>query len=331
MQRGSWTKVSNYVITLRRVHNVKQFSALFKRRQRIQRFAIRPLGLIGAPAADALLPELENRDAGARQLAALVLGRTGDRRAFEPLVAALAEISWRSRHSAADGLGRLGDLRAVEPLIAALKDTNHFVRFSAAESLGQLRDCRAAEPLIAALGDTEWLVRLSAAEALGRIGDPRAVEPLIAAIGDLDGAVGRRAVEALGAIGDPRAVGPLVALVTSRLYPDCWAIIALEYIGGEEAKAAIETQFSQEDVRDAAADYKARILDGAARDRWLLMLALERFGTLAMAQDFRWSGFRDLENAARHWAEKRGLTKELEEFTNSPDRPRWGKNAKPPQ
>ena len=55
----------------------------------------------------------------------------------------------RKRRAAAEALGQLGDKRAVEPLIAALQDDVENVRQAAAEALGQLGDERAVEPLIA--------------------------------------------------------------------------------------------------------------------------------------------------------------------------------------
>jgi predicted NACHT family NTPase len=82
------------------------------------------------------------------------------------------------RHAAAKALGRLGDRRAVEPLIARLGDKDSFVRRAAAEALGVLGDRRAVEPLIARLGDEDVWVRRAAEEALRRLGDGRAVEPL---------------------------------------------------------------------------------------------------------------------------------------------------------
>ena len=63
-------------------------------------------------------------------------------------------------------MGRLGDGRAVEPLIAALKDGDEGVRREAAEALGRLGDARAVEPLVAALAAPRWSARKAAAAAL---------------------------------------------------------------------------------------------------------------------------------------------------------------------
>ena len=51
------------------------------------------------------------------------------------------------RASAAAALGRLGDLRAVDPLIASLNEDNGAITMASSGALGQLKDKRAIEPL----------------------------------------------------------------------------------------------------------------------------------------------------------------------------------------
>ena len=121
--------------------------------------------------------------------------------------------------SAAEALGRIGDARAVDPLIAALRDEDIYVVRSAAEALGRIGDARAVDPLIAALRD-EDVVR-SAAEALGRIGDARAVDALIDTLRKFfhysADANHKSAADALVQIGAP-AVDALVAAVHRALH-----------------------------------------------------------------------------------------------------------------
>jgi len=82
---------------------------------------------------------------------------------------------------ATEALGKIGDGRAAEPLIAALKDEDRDVRWSAAEALTTIDDVRAVEPLIAVLKDNKEFSMLQnrIIEALGKIGDGRAVEPIM--------------------------------------------------------------------------------------------------------------------------------------------------------
>jgi len=140
----------------------------------------------------------------------------GDPRALAPLVAALADSDPRLRRAVVETLGKIGDVRAAESLMAALKDDeSSMVRFAAARALGKIGDPRAVEPLVTALGDVpdhEFApdVREAASEALEKIGAP-AVESLVAALKDKDYAVRRLVANVLGGIGDPRATEPLAA------------------------------------------------------------------------------------------------------------------------
>ncbi len=75
-------------------------------------------------------------------------------------------------------LGRLGDGRAVEPLLACLDDVNANVRAAPAEALGRLGDERAVAPLIACSRDGGRDLREAAVIALGRLGTPQALTVL---------------------------------------------------------------------------------------------------------------------------------------------------------
>jgi len=93
------------------------------------------------------------------------------------------EKYWFARKKAAEALGRTGDTRAVQPLIAVLKDKGEAalrdkeadekadVRWKAAVALGEIGDSRAVEPLEELLGDRDEyrLVQEAANEALQKI------------------------------------------------------------------------------------------------------------------------------------------------------------------
>ena len=83
---------------------------------------------------------------------------------------------------AAEALGKLGDARAVEPLLARLEDEYEWVRERAAEALGKLGDVRAVEPLLARLEDEERLVRDRAHKSLIAILNHNAPSPEPAAV-----------------------------------------------------------------------------------------------------------------------------------------------------
>lgn len=170
------------------------------------------LGTMGDKrAVEPLLAALTDENPLVRKLAARTLGILGDKRAFEPLVAALRDKDPTVGGAAANALAALGDKRAFEPLVAALRDKSPDVGGAAASALVDLDDKRAVEPLLAALTDETPSVRELAARTLGRLGEKRAVEPLIAALRDKDSAVGAAAATALGRLSDKRALDPLVA------------------------------------------------------------------------------------------------------------------------
>ena len=129
---------------------------------------------------------------------------------LERLVAQLKHHDARQRRMAIYRLSRLRDKRAVEPLIAALKDKDAAVRRSAASALRTLgwqptTDVQKADYLLAS---GQWREAVKLGEA--------AVEPLIAALKYKDGSARLRATEALGNLGDKRAVEPLIALLKGQ-------------------------------------------------------------------------------------------------------------------
>jgi HEAT repeat protein len=157
--------------------------ALEDRNDHLRKDAIDALGKLGDPRA--ILPLIaavrgEGADEirGSSDYATAALAGFGEA-AAEPLLAAFKdETAPRARLLLAWTLGKLGDRRAVEPLIAALNEKEKLVRQGAAEALGKLGDGRALEPLIAALADEEENVRKRASEALESIGGPEAQRAL---------------------------------------------------------------------------------------------------------------------------------------------------------
>lgn len=103
------------------------------------------------------------------------------------------------RLAAATALGKIGDRRAVDPLIAALDDQGR-VKEVVVQALGEIGDPRAADPLITVLDDRDWEVKSTAAKALGKIGEDRAIQPLIMILREQNEIVRWNAVEALETI-----------------------------------------------------------------------------------------------------------------------------------
>ena len=154
-------------------------------------------------ACDLLLRAIadRNRERDVRCAVAQALGGQRERRAVEPLIAAMGDIDSKFRCTVAAALGDLGDARAVEPLIRAMGGEERNLCVAATGALAKLGDARAVEPLIRAM---EGPAGSTAAEALGALGDRRAVEPLLRRLS------WHAAVRALGKLGDPRAIRPLI-------------------------------------------------------------------------------------------------------------------------
>jgi anti-sigma factor RsiW len=125
----------------------------------------------------------ESKEFSERRLLAETLGRTGNRAALEPMLAAAAkEKDIYVRAAAIESLGRLG----VEPdvlvkMYAELKgnSTRWYLRQAVVRALGLLSDDSTVDTLIKALAkDPHSLVREEAARSLGRLGHPDAI-PMI--------------------------------------------------------------------------------------------------------------------------------------------------------
>jgi len=152
-------------------------------------------------AVPLLVSELTTLDEGSARSVAEALVAFGNL-AVAPLLELLAEPAHpAARVWAARILGRIGDTRATEDLVARLHDRDDLLRMAAAEALGSIADARAIQPLIrATLRDPAPQVRAHAAAAVARIEGDRAIDVLVAALADPDYATRLRALEAFEAI-----------------------------------------------------------------------------------------------------------------------------------
>jgi len=164
-------------------------------------------------AIDPLIKILkEEKNEIVRNLAAIALGKIGNKRAVEPLIQTMNNDVYWIRAPAATALGDIGDKQAVDALLLSLKnDNNSMVRTEATLALGKIGDKRAVDAILLSLkNDDSYKVREAAATALGNIGDTRAVDPLINTLRTDTLWCGPAAATALGEIGDPKAINPLI-------------------------------------------------------------------------------------------------------------------------
>ncbi|WP_309053152.1 HEAT repeat domain-containing protein [Streptomyces sp.] len=125
----------------------------------------------------------------AREIAAVTLGLSGDRRAFESLILFLNHRDPERCVTAAHALVRLGDPRTARA--AAALATNELRVAYALVPVRLLAGLRAPESVPALItvlgrrlapGDPHWRVGLACVEGLGALGDPRARPALEAAL-----------------------------------------------------------------------------------------------------------------------------------------------------
>lgn len=209
---------------------------------------IRALVRSGRPAFDLLLPIFYGENTFLRSKVAKVFATMGAL-VFDEMLAALGHANYHVRLHAADVLGKLGDSRAVEPLIAQLErevanpivppspkdrawtleeilefydeagserkkteDDKGSVRAFIAIALGNLRDPRGVDALIGHLEDPDGHVCWQSALALGKIGDLRALEPLVACLSNKYAQTSAGAAKGLAFLDDPRAIRPLIEI-----------------------------------------------------------------------------------------------------------------------
>lgn len=93
---------------------------------------------LGEPAVTALIDTLQDPSPGQRINAIYILGETGDRRAFQPILASLKDSDAGVRLAAATTLGGYQNPAAIQPLVTSLQDIDQGVRSEAAKSLAEI-------------------------------------------------------------------------------------------------------------------------------------------------------------------------------------------------
>lgn len=177
--------------------------------------AAQMLGKLADPsAAEALLSATQTRDAWVAAEAAIALGRMFDERAARALHRLVASEDPGIRSRAAVSLGRLRDRAAIPALVDALwLAPNEYEREEAVRWLGRLGDASALEPLLSLLPEAH--TRHLVVVALGELGDMRAFEPL-AHVLELERNANVRdgVVRGLAMLGDTRALPVLLPLIS---------------------------------------------------------------------------------------------------------------------
>lgn len=137
----------------------------------------------------------------ARVWAARILGRIGDAKITDALVARLHDRSDALRMAVAEALGVVGDRRALQPLVqCTLRDPAPQVRAHAAGAVARIDTSGAIDVLVAALADPDHGTRLRVLEAFENI-QVKDTSVIEGALRDANPEVRRRAALVLERVG----------------------------------------------------------------------------------------------------------------------------------
>jgi HEAT repeat protein len=173
----------------------------------------------GAGVVVPLIEQLHAEDLDTRQAAAVALGRIGDRRATQPLIAALDEPELTL--AAAGALARIGDGAAFEALVTRLGDPDAAVRQAVIAALNSIGHEDMPRRVVTLLADADPIVREAALKIAGYFGYPDCLDRVLACCRDQNETVRRTAVEQL-----PFFEGDVFAALVSALEHDAASVRA---------------------------------------------------------------------------------------------------------
>ena len=230
------------------------------------RDAIDMLARRGARVVPGLIDALRSESADRRRGAVVALGRIGDARATEPLIA-LGQTDRTLLVPITAALARIGDPRGFEPLLALLAAPSAAVRQGAIGALNSMGHPDLERRIAALLSDEDPVARESAVRVAGYFGFRSCANALVERASDPHPAVRKAAVEHLPFLEDPRVPamldralddeaapvraaaaqaigrgdGDLAPLFRAMADPDQWVrFYAARALGARAAKDSIE-------------------------------------------------------------------------------------------
>ncbi len=199
--------------------------------------AVQVLYNIGEPAVEPLIKLVNDEDALGRGYAAEILGRLNDRRAVEPLKAALKDYTMLV--PAAMALGRMKETGAIDELIFALEHSvGRYDRFLIKDAIRNLGK-GVSEKIFAHLQSDDPEIRRVVVEALASIGDTRALEYILKDINSKNEGIQSRAYDSLRDLANSMSVDVLIKWTTDINGPDALREAAVSVLSEmRDAKAA---------------------------------------------------------------------------------------------
>jgi HEAT repeat protein len=158
-----------------------------------------------------LLELLQDERPEMRRTAAESLGKIGDPRAIDPLLALLSDREAAVREAAVLAIGRVQPQvtdGVVLLLVQALKDPAESVSQAAAAAIGEIEpSSRLLGPVVGLLRSSDAMIRRAAVRSLLQVDASRSIQALVEAGHDSDAEVRQGLVAAVGEWGGP-AVSP---------------------------------------------------------------------------------------------------------------------------
>lgn len=202
-------------------------------------------------ARDVLVKQLASESPRVQRVAASALARTGDTKAIEYLIGALAkETSDVSKLDLAYALARAGDKKGIDTLVTGLQSARRDARIQAGRQLALIGDKRAA-PVLASYLEVSQL-RLGAAEQLAYLADPAAIKALEQVRAKASADEKARATIALGIAGKSDVIPDLQALLKDQRF-NAFAASALAQLKDASGRAVLVEQLAVPSLRVEAA------------------------------------------------------------------------------
>jgi HEAT repeat protein len=249
-------------------------------------------------------PYLKDEAAGVRLEAVEALSRLpGASAGVVPLLLpAVSDADSAVRFAASAALFRRGDRRGVDTLVAELlaRFPEENDKYDLVSLMGDVADRRLVAPLLEALTDSNDGVREQAARGLGRIRDPETIPALLEALSDWT--TGHASAAALSAMKfQPRSAAERTHLLVAR-----------KDLAGLRNNWSMVREVLMSDMRSSddpsAMQSAVFTIIALARTELVpdLIALLDGRNGVSIAEAYLNSGNKQLEAAARAWAEKRG-------------------------
>jgi HEAT repeat protein len=177
---------------------------------------IHVLQRIGSPAVPDLVRALKRPDDNVVARVCWALGDIKDTSSVLPLMAVCDNERWQVRDQAVGALGKIGDHRAAETILAALDDSIPQVRTSAAVSCNRLVLQEGLVKLTSQLGDDFYGARFTALEALMKMDTAKVIAALRDSINSDNQLLGTLACRILGRYGTDEALEILLEQTVSE-------------------------------------------------------------------------------------------------------------------